>query len=134
MSTATILFACVHNAGRSPMAAAFFNSMADPGKAVAVSAGTEPLAALYPAAVTVMQELGMDISGWEPKRLTEEMAAGAQMLITMGCGDDCPAAPGVPREDWPIEDPGDLPMDRVRRIQELLLTRVMRLIDAQGWR
>lgn len=62
------------------------------------------------------------------------MAAGAQMLITMGCGDDCPEAPGVPREDWPIEDPGDLPMDRVRRIQELLLTRVMRLIDAQGWR
>ena len=134
MTTATILFACVHNAGRSPMAAAFFNSMADPLKAVAVSAGTEPLEGVYPAAVSVMRELGMDISGCVPKRVTEEMAAGAQMLITMGCSAQCPAAPGVPREDWPIEDPGDLPMDRVRRIQELLLTRVMRLIDAQGWR
>ena len=101
----TIIFACVHNAGRSQMAAAFFNKLADPAKARALSAGTTPGERVYPEVVAVMQEEGIDLSAARPQKLTTELAAEAQLLITMGCGDDCPYVPGVRRDDWPLEDP-----------------------------
>jgi protein-tyrosine-phosphatase len=85
-----VIFACVHNAGRSQMAAAFFNQLADPTKAQAVSAGTEPGTRVHPEVQAMMQEVGIDLSNAEPQKLTEELARDAQLLITMGCGDKCP--------------------------------------------
>ena len=110
----TVIFACVHNAGRSQMAAAFFNKLADPAKARALSAGTTPGDRVYPEVVAVMQEEGIDLSGARPQKLTAELAAEAQLLITMGCGDECPYVPGVRRDDWPLEDPKGQPIERVQ--------------------
>ena len=105
----TIIFACVHNAGRSQMAAALFNKLVDPAKARALSAGTTPGERVYPEVVAVMQEEGIDLSAARPQKLTAELAAEAQLLITMGCGDACPYVPGLRRDDWPLEDPGGNP-------------------------
>src|SRR5947208_13111758 len=96
-----VLFACVHNAGRSQMAAAFFNALADPAKARAVSGGTRPANRVNPVVVEAMRETGIDVSTRTPQRLTAELAREAGWLITMGCGDECPALPGAMREDWP---------------------------------
>src|ERR1700748_2471623 len=112
-----VIFACVHNAGRSQMAAAFFNHLADPRKAKAVSAGTEPGERVHPEVQAVMQEIGIDLSGAKPRRLTGGLARGAQLLITMGCGDQCPYIPGLRRDDWPLRDPKDLPAEEVRVIR-----------------
>ncbi len=101
----TVLFACVHNAGRSQIAAALFNQCADPAKARAISAGTQPAARVHPEVVEAMRAWGIDVSGQIPRKLTPELAAGVQWLITMGCGDECPVVPGTPRDDWPILDP-----------------------------
>ncbi len=101
----TVIFACVHNAGRSQMAAAYFNQLADPAKARAVSAGTRPADRVHPEVVQVMQEDGIDLTAARPQKLTAAIAATAQLLITMGCGDECPYVPGLQREDWPFEDP-----------------------------
>lgn len=130
----TILFACVQNAGRSQMAAALFNAIADPLKAVAISAGTEPAERIHPEVVEVMQELGINVAGRSPRLLTLELARGASLLITLGCGEACPQVPGLRQEDWPTQDPQGLSLDGVRRVQESLLTRVSRLVDARGWR
>jgi len=100
-----VIFACVHNAGRSQMAAAFFNQLAEPQKAEAISAGTEPGVRVHPEVQAVMQEIGIDLSDAKPQKLTEELAQGAQLLITMGCGDKCPYVPGLRRDDWPLPDP-----------------------------
>ena len=99
-----VIFACVHNAGRSQMAAAFFNALANPGKAQAISAGTRPGSQVHPEVVAVMGEIGIDLSQARPQRLTAEFAKGATLLVTMGCGDECPAVPGAAREDWPLPD------------------------------
>jgi len=103
-----VIFACVHNAGRSQMAAAFFNQFADSQKAQAISAGTEPGARVHPEVQAVMQEVGIDLSNAKPQKLTEELAKDAQLLITMGCGDKCPYVPGLRRDDWPLRDPKGL--------------------------
>ena len=100
----TVLFACVHNAGRSQMAAAWFNKLADPSKASAISAGTVPGERVHPEVVEVMKEVGMDLSGEDPKLLSDALARSAALLITMGCGDACPVVPGLRRDDWPLED------------------------------
>ena len=113
-----VIFACVHNAGRSQMAAAFFNQLANPAKASAVSAGTEPGQRVHPEVQAVMQEVGVDLSGAQPQKLTEELARDAQLLITMGCGDKCPYVPGLQRDDWPLEDPKGKPMEEVRIIRD----------------
>src|SRR6202050_5434077 len=97
-----VIFACVHNAGRSQMAAAFFNQLADPQKAQAISAGTEPGEHIHPEVLAGMREIGIDLSHANPQKLTEELAKDAQLLITMGCGDKCPYIPGVRRNDWPL--------------------------------
>src|SRR5947207_901638 len=100
-----VIFACVHNAGRSQMAAAFFSAMADPARAAAISAGTEPGDRVHPEVVDVMRDAGIDLSSKRPQRLTEELARTASLLVTMGCGDACPYVPGLARDDWPLRDP-----------------------------
>src|SRR5690242_4277150 len=100
----TVIFACIHNAGRSQMAAAFFNALADPARARAVSAGTDPGPRVHPEVVDVMRDAGIDVSGATPRRLTDDLARDARLLITMGCGDACPVVPGLERDDWPLED------------------------------
>lgn len=129
-----VIFACVHNAGRSQMAAAFFNAAADPSKAQAVSAGTQPGAAVHPVVVDVMREAGLDLSGQQPQKLTAELAAGAAVLVTMGCGDECPVVPGARRDDWPLEDPKGRPVERVRGIRDEIRARVEALLVCEGWR
>jgi len=129
----TVLFACVHNAGRSQMAAAWFNLLADPDHAHAISAGTQPGAHVHPEVVAVMQEVGVDLSGIQTTKLTEDIAGEAAMLITMGCGDECPVVPGVVRDDWPVEDPKGKPVDQVREIRDQIRDRVRALIAREGW-
>ncbi len=124
----TVIFACVHNAGRSQMAAAFFNKLADPAKARALSAGTTPGDRVYPEVVAVMLEEAIDLRGARPQKLTSELAAEAQLLITMGCGDQCPYVPGVHRADWPLDDPKDQPVERVRAIRDDIRARVEALV------
>lgn len=124
----TVIFACVHNAGRSQMAAAFFNKLADPATARALSAGTTPGDRVYPEVLAVMQEEGIDLSGVRPQKLTAELAAQAQLLITMGCGDECPYVPGVRRDDWPLDDPKGQPVERVRAIRDDIRARVESLL------
>jgi arsenate reductase len=130
----TVLFACVHNAGRSQMAAAWFNALADPSEARAISAGTDPGSRVHPEVVEVMREAGMDLSNAPTTKLTPELAAQAQVLITMGCGDECPVVPGVKRDDWPLEDPKSKPLPRVREIRDEIRGRVEQLIATEGWR
>jgi arsenate reductase (thioredoxin) len=127
-----VIFACVHNAGRSQMAAAFFNLLADRTKAEAISAGTEPGPRVHPEVLAAMQELGIDLSSAKPQKLTEELARDAQLLITMGCGDNCPYVPGLRRDDWPLRDPKGQPMEEVRKIRDEIRTRVQSLIAQES--
>ena len=129
----TVLFACVHNAGRSQMAAAWFNALADPTKARAISAGTHPGTHVHPEVIVVMREAGLDLSSAPTTRLTPEIAQGAQVLVTMGCGDQCPFVPGTTREDWPLDDPKDKPLDQVRAIRDDIRDRVRALVDRENW-
>jgi arsenate reductase len=128
-----VLFACVHNAGRSQMAAAFFNQLADPTKARAISAGTEPGSRVHREVVDAMRELGVDLSVEQPRRLTDELTQTANMLVTMGCGEACPVLPGIERDDWPLEDPKGRPMGRVREIRNEVEARVRELLAARDW-
>jgi len=130
----TVIFACVHNAGRSQMAAAFFNRLADPAVARALSAGTAPGDRVHPEVVAVMREEGIDLSGARPRKLTAELAADAQLLVTMGCGDECPYVPGMRREDWPLDDPKGQPLERVRAIRDDIRARVEALVAGEGAR
>lgn len=130
----TVLFACVHNAGRSQMAAAWFNLLSDPAKARAISAGTEPLPYVHPEVVTAMSEVGVDLTRAVMSTLTAELAQRVQLLITMGCGDQCPVVPGLPRDDWPIDDPEGRPLARVREIRDDIRDRVDALLRVEGWR
>ena len=129
-----VIFACVHNAGRSQMAAAFFSALADPALADAVSAGTQPGQRVHPEVVDVMREVGIDLSANTPQRLTDELARSATLLVTMGCGDACPYVPGLERDDWPLRDPKGLPSDQVREIRDQIRDRVSALVDARRWR
>jgi arsenate reductase len=129
----TVLFACVHNAGRSQMAAAWFNALADPAKARAISAGTDPGPRVHPEVIVAMREAGLDLSSAPTTRLTTEIAQGAQMLVTMGCGDQCPLVPDTTREDWPLEDPKGKPLDQVRAIRDDIRNRVRALVEREGW-
>lgn len=124
----TVIFACVHNAGRSQIAAALFNRLADPSRARAVSAGTQPTDRVHPEVVTVMRELGIDLTHARPQKLTPELAAGAAVLVTMGCGEECPFVPGARVEDWPVEDPKSHPIDKVRAVRDEIDRRVRALV------
>lgn len=129
----TVLFACVHNAGRSQMAAAWFNRLADSAKARAISAGTEPATQVHPEVIAAMGEVGVDLTGAATTRLTPEVANEAQVLVTMGCGDQCPVVPGARREDWPLEDPKGKPIETVREIRDDIKDRVRALLEREGW-
>ena len=130
----TVIFACIHNAGRSQMAAAFFGALADPAKARALSAGTQPGPRVHPEVLDAMREVGIDLSNAKPMLLTDDLAENATMLVTMGCGEACPAVPGLRREDWPLDDPKGRPVEEVRRIRDDIRARVAALIGREGWR
>jgi arsenate reductase len=133
MGVQTVLFACVHNAGRSQIAAAFFNALADPLKARAISAGTRPGAAVHPEVAEAMREIGIELSSATPRLLTSELAAGVDVLITMGCGEECPYVPGVERDDWALADPKGRPLPEVRAIRDEIRARVQSLVAGRGW-
>ncbi|QNI30861.1 arsenate reductase ArsC [Alloacidobacterium dinghuense] len=124
----TFIFACVHNAGRSQMSAAFFNQFADPGLARAISAGTHPAEHVHPVVVDAMREVGIDLSHAKPQKLTAELAQNAEMLITMGCGDECPYVPGLRRDDWPLPDPKGQGIESVRQTRDEIKRRVLHLL------
>jgi arsenate reductase len=127
-----VLFVCVHNAGRSQMAEAFFNKMAK-GKAKGFSAGTQPADKVNPVVVEAMREVGIDIRRKRPKILTLEMMEGVDRVITMGCGAEgvCPAS-FVPTEDWQLDDPEGKPIEQVRQIRDEVKTRVEKLLKESG--
>lgn len=114
------------------MSAAFFNQMADPQKAVAVSAGTNPAEKVHPEVVVAMREVGIDVSNVKPQKLTEELARDAYLLITMGCGDECPYVPGLKRADWPLQDPRGQSAERVIEIRDEIRQRVMAFVAQEG--
>jgi arsenate reductase (thioredoxin) len=120
----TVMFACVHNAGRSQMAAAFFNALADPHRARAVSAGTEPGDRIHDVVIDAMREVGIDLHAAMPRLLTAELVKDATWLITMGCGEACPVIPGIRRDDWPLDDPQGQPLEHVREIRDAIRQRV----------
>jgi arsenate reductase len=124
----TFLFACVHNAGRSQMSAAYFNLLADPARARGISAGSEPGVRVHPEVVEVMKEVGVDLSAVKPQIITPAMAAEVSYLVTMGCGPVCPVIPQVRREDWPLEDLKGKPIERVREIRDDIRRRIVDLI------
>ena len=122
-----VLFLCVHNAGRSQMAAAFARRLG--GDAVRVcSAGSEPAARVNPVAVAAMAEAGIDISGAVPARLTDEAVRAADYVVTMGCGDACPVLPGRTYLDWALDDPAGQPLEAVRAIRDDIERRVRELL------
>ncbi|BBX24832.1 hypothetical protein MTER_42430 [Mycolicibacter terrae] len=127
-SIPSVLFVCVHNAGRSQMAAALLTHLA--GDRIEVrSAGTEPAGQINPAAITVMAELGIDITTSTPKILTADTVRTSDAVITMGCGDTCPYYPGVTYRDWKLDDPAGQPLDVVRRIRDNIREHVQALMD-----
>jgi arsenate reductase len=130
----TVLFACVHNAGRSQMAAAFFRQLAAPDRARAVSAGTAPADRVHPEVVTVMREVGVDLAQAQPTLLTDELLSGAQLIVTMGCGESCPVVPGLRRLEWNLPDPKGQSIERVRAIRDEIRARVARLVADEGVR
>jgi arsenate reductase (thioredoxin) len=133
LAPAKVVFACVANAGRSQMAAAFFNKLADPKRARAISAGTRPGTAVHPEVVTAMREVDIDLSSATPQYLSTDIANDAHILITMGCGDECPLVPGVERDDWPLDDPKGQSVEAVRRIRDQIRKNVAELVKERKW-
>ncbi len=129
----TVLFACIHNAGRSQMAAAWFNALADAGQAHGISAGTQPGSRVHPEVVEAMGEVGIDLSQGQPQFLSDDLARSAALLVTMGCGEACPHVPGLVRQDWPLEDPKGKPVERVREIRDEIRLRIVELLNERGW-
>jgi arsenate reductase (thioredoxin) len=125
---ATALFVCLHNAGRSQMSQALFERAAE-GRHRALSAGTTPADRVHPEVVEVMRELGIDLADREPKLLTRELAEQADVVVTMGCGDECPYIPGRRYLDWDLEDPKDRPLDEVRATRDDIDRRVRELVE-----
>jgi arsenate reductase len=115
------------------MAAAWFKRLADPLKARAVSAGTEPGTRVHPEVVVAMNEVGIDLSDEKPQFLSDELARKASLLVTMGCGEACPAVPGLQRADWPLGDPKGKSLEQVREIRAEIEGRVRALIEREGW-
>jgi len=124
----TVLFVCLHNAGRSQMSQALFERAAD-GRHTALSAGTTPADRVHPAVVQIMAELNIDLSDREPQMLTHELADEADVVVTMGCGDQCPVIPGKRYLDWDLPDPKGRRLDEVRRIRDEISRRVNQLLS-----
>lgn len=123
-----ILFLCIHNAGRSQMAAGFARELSQ-GRVDIFSGGSEPADQVNPVAVEVMNELGINISGYQPQRFTDDLLAQVDVVVTMGCGDTCPFIPGKTYIDWPLDDPKGKPIEDVRRIRDEIKTRVETLLS-----
>ena len=128
---ATVLFVCLHNAGRSQMSKALFERAAE-ARHRALSAGTTPGERVHPEVVEVMREIGLDVSGNVPQRLTTELAEQADVVVTMGCGDECPYIPGKRYLDWDLQDPKGRPVEEVRRTRDEIDRRVHELLAALG--
>lgn len=116
------------------MSAALFNKYADSSKARAISAGTQPAEHVHPVVLDAMREIGIDLSSAKPQKLTAELAQGADTLITMGCGDECPYVPGLRRDDWPLPDPKGQGIEIVRQTREEIRKRVLELLTREGLR
>jgi arsenate reductase (thioredoxin) len=125
---ANVLFVCLHNAGRSQMSAALFERAAE-GRHEAASAGTTPADHVHPEVVEVMRELGVDLSGRVPRKLTRGLAERADVVVTMGCGDECPYIPGKRYIDWDLADPKGRPLGEVRATRDLIAARVTGLVE-----
>jgi arsenate reductase (thioredoxin) len=123
-----VLFVCVHNAGRSQMAAGLLKRLAG-GRVEVRSAGSDPAERLNPAAIEAMREVGVDLSQELPKPLTDQFVRAADVVITMGCGDACPIYPGKRYEDWELEDPAGKDLETVRLIRDQIAARVRGLLD-----
>lgn len=126
------IFACVHNAGRSQMAAAFFNILCSSAKGRAFSAGTQPGESVHSVVVEAMREVGIDLSNEKPRLFTPELGSDAHMVVTMGCGDACPVVPGARRDDWPLRDPKGLGIEEVRAIRDEIRARIDALVRDLG--
>jgi glycerol uptake facilitator-like aquaporin len=127
----TYLFACVHNAGRSQMAAAFFNIYANRNRCRGIAAGTQPAENVHPEVVRVMSEIGIDVSSEKPRKLTDDLTRKATVLVTMGCGETCPFVPGLRVVDWNLPDPKGRSLNDVRAIRDDIHERVKRLIKSE---
>jgi arsenate reductase (thioredoxin) len=127
----TVLFLCVHNAGRSQMALGFFQHLAG-DRAVAWSGGSEPGVEVNPAAVDAMREVGIDISAEYPKPWTDEVVRAADVVVSMGCGDACPVFPGKRYLDWELDDPAGMSVEQVRPVRDEIERRVRFLLDELG--
>ncbi|QXC59221.1 heat-shock protein HtpX [Aquihabitans sp. G128] len=127
----TVLFLCVHNAGRSQMALGFLTNLAG-DRAVGLSGGSEPADAVNAVAVAAMAEVGIDLAGRRPQRWTDEVLGAADVVVTMGCGDSCPFVPGTRYEDWPLDDPAGRDLDAVRPIRDEIERRVRALLADLG--
>jgi arsenate reductase (thioredoxin) len=125
---AHVLFVCLHNAGRSQMSQALFEQVAGP-QDTAASAGTVPAERVHPEVIEVMRELGIDLADRRPQLLTRELAAEADIVVTMGCGDECPYIPGKRYIDWDLPDPKGRPVEEVRATRDEIARRVRELID-----
>ena len=128
---AIVLFVCLHNAGRSQMSQALFERAAD-GRHGAQSAGTTPADRVHPEVVEAMEEIGIDVSDRTPRRLSDELAGSADVIVTMGCGDECPLIPGKRYIDWDLPDPKGLPLAEVRAIRDEIERRVDGLVAELG--
>lgn len=128
-----VLFACVHNAGRSQMSAAWFNALCSSPSVSGSSAGTEPAESVHPVVIEAMQEVGIDLSSAKPQKLTKELAEHACLLVTMGCGEACPYVSGLEKEDWPTPDPKGQSIEDVRQIRDSLKQRVSDLVHRRKW-
>lgn len=129
----TVIFACIHNAGRSQMAAAFFNKYADATKAHAISAGTQPALQVHPEVKIVMDEIDISLAGAQPKLLTAELAKEAKLLITMGCKENCPYIPGLQILDWPFQDPKGQSLESVRNTRDQIKAQVLAFLAENQW-
>jgi arsenate reductase len=125
----TVLFVCIQNAGRSQIAEALFNQAAA-GRAVARSAGSRPAGHVHPEVVTALGEIGIDVREVKPKGLTPDVTDGVDVVVTMGCGDECPVIPGARVIDWELPDPAGKPLEEVRAIRDEIGRRVRDLMDS----
>ena len=126
---ASVLFLCGHNAGRSQMAAGWLRRLAGPGVDV-YSGGSNPSDGVNPTAVAAMAEVGIDISGFQPQRWTEDQVEAADVIVSMGCGDTCPVLPGKRYEDWELTDPAGQPIELVRTVRDDIKSRVLALLKS----
>ncbi|HEY3808140.1 MAG TPA: hypothetical protein VGL61_36425 [Kofleriaceae bacterium] len=133
MSHQLVLFACMHNKGRSQIASAFFNQLADPEKARSISAGLEPAAYVQLEVIEVMREVDIDLSGVQPVELTSRMITDLSFLVTLGCAERCPSIPLARRRDWRVRDTANLPIEEVRAIRDELRGLVTELVSDKDW-